>query len=129
MAKRNNEEHKIQTACVTWFDYVYTPAGYVLFAIPNGGERDARTGAMMKREGVRRGMPDLFLSVVRRNTEGRVLGGLYIETKTATGKLTKDQKEKHELLRNGGYRVEVVRSFAEFYRLVNDYILSEPLPF
>jgi hypothetical protein len=58
--KRNNEEHLIQCGIIDWYDLRYGDG--MLIAIPNGGARDARTGAMLKREGVRPGVWDLFLA-------------------------------------------------------------------
>lgn len=115
--KRSNREHQIQAACVKWFGYVHEPDGHVLFAIPNGGKRDKATAKLLKDEGVKEGVPDLFLSVQRCN-----YGGLYMETKTPTGYLSDGQRQMHSILRNAGYKVEVVRSFDEFEILVNDYL-------
>lgn len=42
-----------------------TGAWPLLFAIPDGGRRDAVTGAHLKAEGVRAGVPDMFLAVPR----------------------------------------------------------------
>ena len=47
-----NDEHSIQVACVEWFRYSYPMLSKRLFAVPNGGRRDAVTGAKMKAEGV-----------------------------------------------------------------------------
>ena len=48
----SNEEHNIQVACVRWFAYQYPELQGLLFAVPNGGRRDAVTGAKLKAEGV-----------------------------------------------------------------------------
>ena len=47
-----------------------TGAWPLLFAIPDGGRRDAVTGAHLKAEGVRAGGPDMFLAVPRQNAPG-----------------------------------------------------------
>jgi hypothetical protein len=107
-----NDEHKLQTACVRWFDYVHAPAGHVLFAIPNGGARDARTGAMLKAEGVRAGVPDLQLITL----SGSIL---FIEMKTDKGAVSKAQKEFIQKLNNCGQQVQVCRSFSDFETFIN----------
>ena len=56
-----NDEHSIQVACVTWFRYEYPTLSKRLFAVPNGGRRDAVTGARLKAEGVIAGVADLIL--------------------------------------------------------------------
>ena len=54
----------------------------LIFAIPNGGQRNAATGARLKAEGVVPGVPDLFIPA----------WGLFIEMKTLTGKVSLEQK-------------------------------------
>ena len=49
--KPKNDEHRIQSACVRWFRLKYPKLKNVLFAVPNGGRRDAITGARLKEEG------------------------------------------------------------------------------
>jgi hypothetical protein len=50
-----------------------------MFAIPNGGLRDPRTAASLKAEGVKSGVPDVFLPIPRHG-----LAGLFIELKRPT---------------------------------------------
>ena len=56
-------EHRLQCACVRWFRYQYPHHASLLFAVPNGGRRDAVTGARLKAEGVVAGVADLLLFV------------------------------------------------------------------
>ncbi len=49
----------------------------LLFAVPNGGHRHPATGAKLKAEGVKPGVPDLWLPVPR-----NLFHGLVIELKT-----------------------------------------------
>ena len=49
-------ESQIQHDCLTWFRLQYPNLALLLFAVPNGGRRDAKTGARMKYEGVVRGV-------------------------------------------------------------------------
>ena len=67
------DEHAEQAAlCRWWAMYARSrrlPES-LLFAIPNGGRRDAVTGARLKAEGVRAGAPDMFLAVPRKNAPG-----------------------------------------------------------
>ena len=97
-----NHEHKLQSACVRWFALQYPKV--LMFAIPNGGARDAATGEVLKREGVRRGIPDLFIPELR----------LFIEIKTPTGRVSPDQAKVHEQLKQAGYIVFVVRTVEHF---------------
>ncbi len=50
-------EHRLQV----WVIQYLRLNGVFCFAIPNGGRRDLRTGAMLKKEGVLAGVADLAL--------------------------------------------------------------------
>lgn len=56
------------------------PELYLLHHIPNGGARSARTGARLKAQGVKPGVPDICLPVARGGKHG-----LYIELKRRDG--------------------------------------------
>lgn len=62
------------------------PCLATLYHIPNGGSRDPVEGMHLKRQGVRRGVPDLHLPVARGSYHS-----LYIEMKADTGKASPDQ--------------------------------------
>lgn len=80
-----------------------------LFAIPNGGRRDAITGARMRAEGVKRGVPDILLPV-RRNA----WAGLWLELKIASGgKLSPEQAEWIAHLKSQGYAVMICKGYEE----------------
>lgn len=121
-------EHTEQCAVIRWARdaAIKWPCLDWLHAIPNGGARDARTGAALKREGVVRGIPDLFLPLHKTECMSGISPwtwhGLYIEMKTSTGSLTAAQRECHEYLRSAGYRVEVCRSAAEAIRTIEEYL-------
>ena len=79
------------------------PELQLLFAVPNGGQRDVRVAARLSGEGVRAGVPDLCLPVPR-----GVHHGLYIELKRIKGgKVSPAQAWWHQQLRTQGYRVIV----------------------
>ena len=89
----------------------------VLAAIPNGGARDAVTGARLKREGVVKGMPDLFLACAR---SGR--HGLFIEMKTKRGRVSESQRNLFPLLEAQGYGVAVCHGWREAAETVTAYL-------
>ncbi|MDU4324842.1 MAG: VRR-NUC domain-containing protein [Clostridium celatum] len=92
----------------------------LLHHIPNGGKRDARTAANLKKEGVKAGVPDIFLPVGR----GGYLG-LYIELKVGKNKTSLKQKEWIEKLRQQGYRVEVCYGWLEAKEEIEQYMKWE----
>lgn len=89
------------------------PALSLLHHIPNGEKREGRDGALLQALGVRAGMPDLHLPV-----PGDGYASLYIEMKTATGRLSKVQEEVHAELRAAGNHVCVCRSVEEAWRMI-----------
>ncbi len=72
---------------------------------PNGGRRDAVTGAQLKAMGVKTGFPDLILPV---RAAGRA--GLVIEMKSATGSTSAPQKEWIAHFKAQGWEFGLARS-------------------
>lgn len=112
-----DEEHKIQCACVRWFRYQYPNLSMLLFSVPNGGQRNAVTGAKLKAEGVVAGVADLFLSVPRGDYHG-----MYIEMKAGKNTQTESQKEFQRRVESVGYKYVVCRSFDDFSSDVDEYL-------
>jgi hypothetical protein len=87
-------------------------------AIPNGGYRSAITGARLKAEGVRVGIPDLFLAVPTRQAHG-----LWIEMKRQHGgRISDAQKSSMAALEAQGYACTVCRGWAEARRSIVEYL-------
>jgi len=104
-------EHAHQVALMAWcaLNFEVYPKLKLLFAIPNGGERNPVVAARLKAEGVRSGVPDLMLPVAR---HGRF--GLFIEMKKPKqGKVQGSQAEWHRDLDTEGYGVAVCFGWEE----------------
>lgn len=71
-------EHSEQCALFNWLAYVGNqhPEARLAFHVPNGGARDAVTGAQLQAAGVKAGVPDVCLPVARKGWHG-----LFIELK------------------------------------------------
>jgi hypothetical protein len=98
----NDAEHREQVRLFAWArkEEGARPELGLLFAVPNGGRRDAATGARMKAEGVKRGVPDVWLPVAREGYHG-----LVIELKAdATGRPTPEQVVWLRRLAMEGYK-------------------------
>lgn len=108
-------EHILQCGCVRWFRLKYPKA--LIFAIPNGGARNAITGARLKDEGVTAGVPDLFIATPRNKWHG-----MFVEMKTRTGRLSEAQKVVSMHVVREGYFFAVCRSFDEFAEKVTFYM-------
>ena len=97
-------EHTEQVALFEWAAWLelQRPELGLLFAIPNGGHRHKAVAARMKAEGVKAGVPDIFLPVPRGD-----YAGLFVELKVGKNKPTPAQVEWHALLIEQGYKVVV----------------------
>ena len=116
-------EDKLQAACVTWFRMQYPHL--TMFAIPNGGNRNAVTGAMLKKTGTLAGVADLFLMCVKDYSSFDVVvfdHGLFIEMKTGKNGQTASQKAFQQKAEDAGYRYAVCRTFDEFKQTIEDYL-------
>ena len=84
-----HEEAKSQRALVKWWAFACKSFGvpeHLLVSFPNGGKRGIREAVLIKKEGCRRGAPDLILLVPRGSYHG-----MAIEMKAQGGKLSPDQ--------------------------------------
>lgn len=114
-----HEEHNIQAAIIRWARYneVNFPALKWLYAVPSGGHRHVAVAVKLKAEGVRRGIPDLFLPCPTQSRHG-----LYIEVKTEKGVLTPEQREFRQYALENKYEHTVVRSVDEFEKAIRIYL-------
>lgn len=115
----SDNEHRIQCACIRLFRYLY-PNG-IIYAIPNGGQRNAIVAAKLKAEGVLAGVPDIHIPMARNGYHS-----LYIEMKNGkNGILSDKQKDVIDRLRNEGHKVVVCRSVEEFEIEIKEYFNSK----
>lgn len=111
-------EHDLQVACVRKFRLEHPDIGKLLFAIPNGGQRNEIVAAKLKAEGATSGVPDLFLAVPRGDFHG-----LWIEMKNGkAGRLSENQKEMIQLLMEQGYATAVCHTAEEFDETIGIYL-------
>lgn len=109
-------EHLEQVTLIAWYRRAYK--NELLVAIPNGGKRHIKTALAMKREGVSKGFPDLFLPVPNRKFHG-----LFIEMKRKKGgTLSKEQKAWIEYLNSAGYQAVVCKGFLEAKEVIECYL-------
>lgn len=94
------------------------PVLQLMFAIPNGIHTTGWAGLRAKREGVKAGVPDIFVPVPRRGFHG-----LFIEMKRAKGGTTGDNQEAWiAALRIQGYQCEVCHGWAEAKDVLVNYL-------
>jgi hypothetical protein len=82
-------EHDIQKAFFQWVNIAKNqyPELNLMYSIPNGGKRNIQTAIKLKAEGVKSGVPDVALPIMR----GGFIG-LFIEFKKPKETLTENQK-------------------------------------
>ena len=92
-----------------------------VFAVPNGGLRNARVGAQLAAEGVKAGFPDIGLLVARPPAHG-----LLVELKYGSGRLRPEQKVWQARLRAEGYECQVCWGHREAFEVICAYYDREP---
>lgn len=90
-----------------------------LFHVPNGGIRNAQEGAKLKAQGVISGVPDLVFVWAGKTH--------YIEVKTQTGVLSKNQKTLHQKWMEQGVEVEVMRTSNEIVDFIRKLVEQSKL--
>lgn len=123
LLSKDGSEHGHQMAVMQWsaFNRERFPELRWLFAIPNGGGRSARQGAMLKAEGVKGGVCDLMLPVARGQFHG-----LFIEMKRENGKpsdISQNQKDFIDFVILGGYRAHVAFGWRDAVQCIESYLL------
>ena len=86
------------------------------FAIPNGELRTKATGAKLKKMGVKRGIPDIFIPMPCCED-----AGLWLEVKSINGKPTVFQRIWMNDLIEQGYAVHIVKSLNEAIECIEKY--------
>ena len=116
---RIDTEAGAQEALFQWTQYQQGkyPELKLLYHIPNGGKRDAKTAIALKRQGVKAGVPDLHLPVARGGYHG-----LYIELKVGKNKATELQKEWIADLTQQGYLAVVCYGWQEAAEQLVNYL-------
>ena len=113
-------ENAEQAALFQWADFAALtyPELVMMYAIPNGGLRDARTAVTLQRTGVKSGVPDICLPVARGG-----YGALYIELKRVKGGLlSANQKVWLDRLNQAGNRAVVCKGWDAARDTIMDYL-------
>ena len=107
------DEAIVQCHVVQYCDWHKIP----VFHIPNGGKRNRKEAANLKRQGVRAGVPDLCIPVAKGSYHG-----LYIEFKSPEEKPSKDQKELLQGLQEAGYFACVIDRLDAAIKITQSYL-------
>ena len=88
-----------------------------MFAVPNGGSRNKIEAANLKRQGVKAGVPDIFLPLPRNGFHG-----LFIEMKTKGNKCSEAQNGYIAEMALQGYKVAVCYGADEAINEIKSYL-------
>jgi hypothetical protein len=114
-------EHIEQVKLIQWWGLSCRSFGLsekVLFAIPNGGERNVIVAGKLKAEGVRAGVPDLFLAHPSHDYHG-----LFIEMKKEKGgRVSSLQNQFIDVLSKAGYYTSVCHGWYEAAECIKNYL-------
>ena len=119
----HRSEHQEQVTVIHWWRVScngFNLPEFCLFSIPNGGSRNVIEAVNLKAEGVRSGVPDLFLSVPRGG-----LSGFFIELKVGKNKPSDKQIEFVTSARLRGYKADVFWSADDVISAIKKY-LNQP---
>lgn len=108
-------EAQAQTMLFQWAAYI--PELKYMFAIPNGGSRNKIEAVNLKRQGVKKGVSDLFLPLSRGKYHG-----LFIEMKVGRNKPSVEQKDFLEYVNKSGYLGVVCYGFDEAKETITKYL-------
>lgn len=108
-----------QSALFEWAEWSENmhPELALMLHIPNGGHRHKATAVRLKREGVKAGVPDIYLPVPR-----GAYAGLWIELKSAKGSLSELQRWWVARLRGQGYAVGVCYGWEQARDAIVEYL-------
>lgn len=113
-------EAQEQTALFQWAAMMQgrIPELALLHSVPNGGSRHPIEAVHLKQQGVKAGIPDIFLPCARGGWHG-----LYIEMKRRKGgRVSIEQKKMMIALREQGYRVVVALGWEEARDAIMKYM-------
>lgn len=118
------KESDEQIALFEWAEVLKRkwPSLEYMYHIPNGGSRNAIEACNLKKQGVKPGIPDIFLPDARGGAFG-----LYIEMKRIAGGVVSDyQAEAIKNLRKQGYYADVCDGFQKAADLIEWYMSLPP---
>jgi len=119
-------KHQVQLFLWAWVNRQKYPLLQLMYAIPNGEKRSMSVGKRLKAEGVKPGVPDIFLPVARGGYHG-----LYIEMKrpkqgkARPGRMRKEQLDWVDSLTGQGYLAVVCYGWGPAADLLKTYIIDK----
>lgn len=116
------EEGSHQAALFEWATYIKVTEGGALrdymSASMSGAKRTSVQGAILKRQGLQKGWPDVCLAIPR-----KAYHGMYLELKRATQyRVTKEQHTVIDRLNRVGYCARVSNTIDRSIEMIEEYL-------
>ena len=108
MKKPKKQEHNLQVSIINYLRL----NKIFCFAVPNGGSRNAREGANLKKEGVMAGVSDLIILLPNK--------AIFVEIKTDKGRQQETQKLFEEKVKGLGFDYLVWRNIDDAIRFIQN---------
>lgn len=106
-----------------WLAWQYPEVHALAFHVPNGGQRDVRVAAKLKKEGVKKGVPDIFIMLPRGAYHGCIIE---LKATSTTGKSrpkpTGEQQEWLDRLTAQGYYAKLCVGREEAQAVMRAYV-------
>lgn len=123
--KQTEHEHQKFVFQILALNEAKFPFLRFIYAVPNGGQRHPAVAAKLKAEGVKRGVSDICIPFSCqhnfRDPSGSCCPGAYIEMKAPKGKVSPEQKEFLEFVKEQGYFATVAYSCDEALDGIENY--------
>jgi len=119
---QTRKERDEQIALFHWAKLYKThwgePLDNYMFAIPNGGTRNIREAVSLKAQGVKAGVPDIFIAI-----PVGLYNGMFIELKRIKNwSLSVKQSKWIERLKEVGYKCVVANGFDRATEMIKEYL-------
>lgn len=109
---RSNEESQIQRALLSYI--AYSAPEVFVFHVPNGGKRNPKEAANLKKDGVKAGVADLCIMYPNGKT-------LFLELKSAKGSQKQSQKDFEVKCKVLGHAYDIAFSIDDGIEIINHH--------
>lgn len=122
-APKKYEEDALQMSCIHWtsLNTKRYPLLEWMFHTPNGGRRNVLEAKRFKKMGVKPGVADLIIPFP---SPGRTFPGLWLEMKSATGALSREQLRWKVKAEKEGWLTAVVRDLDHYIEVVDAFMAA-----
>jgi hypothetical protein len=109
-------EQKLQVAIVKLLHVLENQGRLRFFHVPNGGSRHVVEAVNLKKQGVRKGVPDLVIVLPNGRT-------LFWELKSPKGDIRREQRDWAQYLTDSGFHHRFIRSFEQAETALREELL------